>query len=101
MNRKDRRILMKKGKIEQFAGEISRLAKRDANSAATVNSMTLSMWVLHEEFGFGGERLRRFYRAMAKQAKCINEHYVSVADIQRTLHDECGINIDGAASANE
>lgn len=35
------------------------------------------------------------------QAMCINEHYVSVADIKRTLHDECGINIDGAASANE
>ena len=53
---------MKKGKIEQFAGEISRLAKRDANSAATVNSMTLSMWVLHKEFGFGSERIKRFYR---------------------------------------
>ena len=94
MNRKDRRILMKKGKIEQFAGEISRLAKRDANSAATVNSMTLSMWVLHEEFGFGGERLRRFYRAMAKQAQLVNEHYVKVKDIQQTLKDECGIGVD-------
>ena len=94
MNRKDRRILMKKGKIEQFAGEISRLAKRDANSAATVNSMTLSMWVLHEEFGFGGERLRRFYRGMAKQATLINEHYVKVTDIQRALKDECGIGVD-------
>ena len=94
MNRKDRRILMKKGKIEQFAGEISRMAKRDANTAATVNSMTLSMWVLHEEFGFGGERLRRFYRAMAKQATLINEHYVKVTDIQQTLKDECGIGVD-------
>ena len=94
MNRKDRRILMKKGKIEQFAGEISRMAKRDANTAATVNSMTLSMWVLHKEFGFGGERIKRFYRAMAEQATCINEHYVSVADIQQTLKDECGIGVD-------
>ena len=59
--------------------------------------MTLSMWVLHKEFGFGTERIKRFYRAMAKQATLINEHYVKVTDIQRTLHDECGINIDGAA----
>lgn len=101
MNRSDRRLLAKKGKLEQFAGEISRMAKRDANTAATVNSMTLSMWVLHEEFGFGGERLRRFYRAMGKQATLINEHYVSVKDIQRTLHDECGINIDGAEKEAE
>lgn len=94
MNRSDRRLLAKKGKLEQFAWEISRMAKRDANTAATVNSMTLSMWVLHEEFGFGGERLRRFYRAMAKQATCINEHYVKVTDIQQTLKDECGIGFD-------
>ena len=40
-------------------------------------------------------------REMANQATCINEHYVSVADIQRTLHDECGINIDGAAKEAE
>ena len=101
MNRSDRRLLAKKGKLEQFAGEISRAATKTANSTATVNSMTLSMWVLHKEFGFGTERIKRFYREMANQATCINEHYVSVADIQRTLHDECGINIDGAASANE
>ena len=95
MNRKDRRILMKKGKIEQFAGEISRLAKRDANSAATVNSMTLSMWVLHNEFKFGGERLKRFYRHMAEQAQLVNEHYVKISDIQTALNDECGIDMSG------
>ena len=94
MNRSDRRLLAKKGKLEQFAGEISRAATKNANSAATVNSMTLSMRVLHEEFGFGGERLRRFYRAMAKQATLINEHYVKVTDIQQTLKDECGIGVD-------
>lgn len=37
MNRKDRRILMKKGKIEQFAGEINRLVIPDDHVSALMN----------------------------------------------------------------
>ena len=97
MNRSDRRLLAKKGKLEQFAGVISREATKTANTAATVNSMTLSMWVLHNEFKFGGERLKRFYRHMAEQAQLVNEHYVKISDIQTALNDECGIDMSGGS----
>ena len=54
MNRSDRRLLAKKGKLKQFAGEISRAATKNANSAATVNSMTLSIFCkLKNKYGGG------------------------------------------------
>ena len=53
--------------------------------------------VLHNEFKFGGERLKRFYRHMAEQAQLVNEHYVKISDIQTALNDECGIDMSGGS----
>lgn len=90
MNRADRRLLMRKGKAERFAGAITTKARQDANNEATVNTMTMAMVVLHDKFGFGEERLKRFFRSMAEEARCVNSGYVKIKEMQDMIRRECG-----------
>ena len=36
---------------------------------------TVSLWVLHQEFGFGAKRLKRFYDALFTERKAMQERY--------------------------
>lgn len=39
------------------------------------DEVTVILWVLHETFGFGKDRLRRFYHNYAKVNNKLKEHY--------------------------
>ena len=55
----------------------------------------LILWCLHDEYGFGHDRLQRVLNWLEKHA---GEYMgkngeVSLSDVNKMLHDECGINI--------
>lgn len=53
--------------------------------------LILSSMTLHDEFGFGKERLSRFIDRFNQKAECIGEDYTSWQDQIDTLKEECGI----------
>ena len=88
MNRADRRMLSRPGKGEQFAHELVKIAARDANLAATTNTLIIMAEVLHEKFGFGRERIKTAWKECSKVAQCVNGKHVAIRDIRDTLADE-------------
>ena len=53
--------------------------------------LILSSMTLHDEFGFGKERLSRFIERFNQKAECIGEDYTSWKDQIDILKEECGI----------
>lgn len=53
--------------------------------------LILSSMTLHDEFGFGKERLSRFIERFNQKAECIGEDYTSWQDQIDILKEECGI----------
>lgn len=53
--------------------------------------LILSSMTLHDEFGFGKERLSRFIERFNQKAECIGENYTSWQDQIDILKEECGI----------
>lgn len=49
------------------------LAEMNRNNAAEIDAVIL--WVMHEEFGFGHKRLKRFYERFVKGVNDLNERY--------------------------
>lgn len=64
------------------------------------NMLTATLYALHEEFGFGKERLRRFrdkYNELALQAMdfdWLGQHYVSLEDYAKELNEKYEMNLD-------
>lgn len=53
--------------------------------------LILSSMTLHDEFGFGKERLSRFIERFNQKAECIGEDYTSWQDQIDILKEDCGI----------
>lgn len=72
-------------------------AEFDKKNAREIDAMVL--WVLHEVFGFGPERLRRFYNSFNGQVEALAERYQMTDDGDRVwlcLHKlkEYGIDLE-------
>jgi len=72
------------------------------------NMLTATLYALHEEFGFGKYRLRRFrnkYNEIALQAMdfdWLGQHYVSLEDYAKDLNERYDMNLDSdAIGANQ
>lgn len=55
------------------------------------------MWVLHEEFGFGKKRLRRFFNAFIREYRGLQEFYELGSDtpfVCKKKLNEIGVDID-------
>lgn len=50
-----------------------------------IGFLGLTMQVLHDEFGFGDKRLKRYGDRVNKNLDCINADYVSFSDILENL----------------
>jgi len=55
-----------------------------------VNFLGLTMQVLHDEFGFGDARLKRFGQRVEENLDCINADYVTFDDILENLSIKIG-----------
>ena len=53
--------------------------------------LILASVTLHDEFGFGKERLNRFKKRFNFKAECIGEDFASWQDMIEILRDECGL----------
>lgn len=53
--------------------------------------LILASVTLHDEFGFGRERLERFKRRFNFKAECIGEDYTDWQDQIDILKEECGL----------
>ena len=59
------------------------------NTIATMLLMTCA--VLHDEYGFGFDRMNRFIRRFNTKTACIAEEYVYWKDIQQSIREETGM----------
>lgn len=53
--------------------------------------LVLSCVTLHDEFGFGHDRLNRYKERFNLKAECIGENYTNWADQLEILKEECGM----------
>lgn len=53
--------------------------------------LILASVTLHDEFGFGRERLNRFKKRFNFKAECIGENYTDWSDQISILKEECGL----------
>lgn len=67
--------------------EFSERSKK--NTIATMLLMTCA--VLHDEYGFGFDRMNRFIRRFNTKTACIAEQYVYWKDIQESIRQETGL----------
>lgn len=59
-----------------------------------LTTMTMSMLTLHDEFGFGHDRLIRFQKRYRLKTDCLaDDDMLSWEDYKGILKDECGIEI--------
>ena len=74
---------------------MSRKEEKDqAILAAFHVCMTITLFVLHDKFGFGGlRRLPRFAEEVRKLFDAYQEGYLNIPDMQKVLKDETGIEI--------
>lgn len=67
---------------------------KSAIDRASKWSMYAPMMVLRDFFGFGGQRLKRFYLALIEMYDSIDKNYLDLKDISETLKEEAGIDLE-------
>lgn len=60
--------------------------QRKREKELVIKFLGLCMEALHDEFGFGDVRLRRFGERVEKKLDCINADYVTFSDILENLN---------------
>lgn len=67
---------------------------KSAIDRASKWSMYAPMMVLRDFFGFGGQRLKRFYENLIDMYDSIDKNYLDLKDISETLKEEAGIDLE-------
>ena len=67
---------------------------KSAIDRASKWSMYAPMMVLRDFFGFGGQRLKRFYENLIDMYDSIDKDYLDLEDIRNTLREEAGIDLE-------
>lgn len=70
-------------KKQERAMQAEMLRQLNDNMASDLEATFL--WALHEQFGFGAERLRRFYDSVAESRGALLRHYEMEEDSQFIL----------------
>ena len=91
LNRKARRSLAKKGNIETVvAGAITETQQKIRFD--TINDlMLMSLMVLHDKYGFGEKRLKKFHTEIASLGECLIAGTVNLDDIKDYLQENCKV----------
>ena len=91
MNRKLRRELAKKGNLETVvAGAITETQQKIRFD--TINDlMLMSLMVLHDKYGFGEKRLKKFHTEIASLGECLIAGTVNLDDIRNYLRENCNV----------
>ena len=78
------RYKMSREEKRAFDAEIARPARQITDRFAFELDATI-LWALHTEFGFGAERLRRFYDCVAESREALLRHYEMQNDAEFIL----------------
>lgn len=89
MNRAEKRKKYSAGEVEL----IKLLATKNANEYATKCIYASTLLVLHDKFGFGSERCKRFLKEVDFQVGCIRENRLTYEDAKKTVREELDIEI--------
>lgn len=65
----------------------------EAIKKATDYSMVVPIIVLRDEFGFGAKRLEKFIDAIHELYDSIDQKYLNLDDIVKTIKEETGVEI--------
>lgn len=84
MNRQERRRLIKLLGSEKNLKQLERFQER-REKELIIKFLGLCMETLHDEFGFGDLRLKRFADRVNSKLDCINADYVTFDDIIENL----------------
>ena len=68
--------------------------EKSAIDRASKWSMFAPMMVLRDYFGFGGQRLKRFYENLIDMYDSIDKDYLDLKDISEPLREEAGIDLE-------
>lgn len=104
MNRKQRRLLEKQGKLvtkepvynikQSDIEEINKKAASEAVDIGFALMLALPVYILKKKWGFGRKRIERFTdQIIHEYEEYISEGYVSLEDMHQYIKDETGIEI--------
>lgn len=90
---KGKRKRAERAELNKSAGEliqlphVQKIIRKEINEALIRNTARFFddetssiLWVLHEVYGFGAERLKRFYTRYAKEAESLKQYYEASDD---------------------
>ena len=93
MNRAERRRLARQGVTDKDIKHLYQRTKKESiNQTVRFYSLAMAM-VLHDKWGFGEIRLKRFLDQTQEMFDAINEGYLDFNDIHKVLLDECKVDI--------
>ena len=75
------------GRVQMRESELRRTVA-DAVSRAFNVSITVALMSVHDEFGFGCQRLHRFLRKMNSMTQQLNDGSISFEDMKGALEDD-------------
>lgn len=88
-------------------GVNTRLSMRELDEASqTIKEncvdtiMTMAMWALRDEFGFGKDRMQRFYDRFMLKTDMVLNHVTDFPEIRKTLEKELGYEINKRIGSN-
>lgn len=67
--------------------------RKDSIEKASQLSMAVPIMVLRDEFGFGEKRIDKFIAAYIKLYEAIDEGWLDINDIIKTINEETGVKI--------
>lgn len=80
--------------IEAIKKKVFEDGFKSAIDRASKWSMYAPMMVLRDYFGFGGQRLKRFYENLIDMYDSIDKDYLDLKDIANTLREEASIDLE-------
>lgn len=79
--------------IQNYIKQGYEKGKQDSIERASQLSMTVPIMVLRDEFGFGKKRLDKFIDAYMELYNSIDEGYLNLDDIIKTVNEETSVEI--------
>lgn len=79
--------------IQNYIRQGYEKGKQNSIERATNLSIAVPLMVLRDEFGFGNKRLNQFFDSYLELYDSIDQNYLDIKDILKTLKEETGIEI--------
>lgn len=79
--------------IENYIKQGYEKGRKESIEKASQYSMAVPIMVLRDEFGFGKQRIDKFINEFMKLYDAIQEGYLDIKDIVKTINEETNVKI--------